>query len=119
MVNATRPPSGGQESRLTSPDPAGDPPPARVFALRLFALHRDPRAVDLGQLRAVLDFAERILQALRFAAENAVDVEPITLPRELFLEVHANGALLEELLTAARVELDAPALALAARGGVS
>jgi hypothetical protein len=46
------------------------------------------------------------LDALRFAAEDAVDVEPLMPPEAQFEDVHAHGAQLHEILCAAQDELD-------------
>ena len=50
--------------------------------------------------------ARRELDALRFAAEDAVDAEPLMPEEAQHEDVHAHGAALEEALYAAQVELD-------------
>jgi hypothetical protein len=49
--------------------------------VRLFSLHRgEGDAPDFSPLRAVIDAAERNLEVLRFAADDAVDAEPMMPP---------------------------------------
>jgi hypothetical protein len=74
----------------------------------LFALHPAGRlgVGDLEPLRACIVAARLELEALRFAAEDAVDAEPLMPPEAQYADVHARGAALHEALCAAQDELD-------------
>jgi hypothetical protein len=87
----------------------------RSLALaRLFSLHPAGRVVvaHLQPLRACLVAARLELDALRFAAEDAVDVEPLMPQEAQHEDVHARGAALERALRAAQDELDVLAMRL-------
>jgi hypothetical protein len=76
---------------------------ARLFSLppagRIAVTHLQP-------LRACLVAARLELDALRFAAEDAVDAEPLMPLEAQYEDVHAHGAALYEALCAAQDELD-------------
>ncbi len=71
---------------------------------------------QLEPLRACLVAARLDLDALRFAAEDAVDAEPLMPPEAQHADVHQHGAALHETLCAAQEELDL--LAVYLREGV-
>jgi hypothetical protein len=75
---------------------------------RLFSLHPEGRirVRDLEPLRACLVAARIDLDALRFAAEDAIDVEPLMPVEAQREDIHARGAALYEDLCAAQDELD-------------
>jgi hypothetical protein len=81
----------------------------RPLALaRLFSLHPAGRitVAHLEPLRACLVAGRLELDPLRFAAEDAVDAEPLMPPEAQFEDVHAHGAQLHEILCSAQDELD-------------
>jgi hypothetical protein len=105
----TRPSPGGQESRPICPTFAGTCP-----LVRLFSLH--PGGPDLRPLRRVIEAAQRSLEPLRTAAEDAVGAEPIMEPLAQWVDVHEYGAELAEHLFAALAELDVLDAAIAREG---
>jgi hypothetical protein len=105
MAQGTRPPRPRQ-ARRRSVFFADVPRP--VALARLFSLHPEGRitARQLHPLRACLAAARHHLDALRFAAEDAVDAEPLMPPEAQYEDVHAHGGALYEDLCAAQEELD-------------
>ena len=103
MAQGTCPPRGRQarrRGRLVDGEP--------IALARLFSLHPEGRitAAHLAPVRACLVAARLALDALRFAAEDAVDLEPL-MPREAqYEDVHARGADVDQALYAAQEELD-------------
>ena len=105
MAQGSRPRGPRQARRHTVFFPDSQRPIALV---RLFSLHPEGRmtARQFYPLRACLAAARHHLDALRFAAEDAVDVEPL-MPREAqYEDVHVHGGALYEALCAAQEELD-------------
>lgn len=103
MAEGSRPPGARQARRR------GALLDERPFALApLFSLHGDGRitVAHLQPLRACLVAGRLELDALRFAAEDAVDVEPLMPPEAQYEDVHARGAALDRALCAAQDELD-------------
>jgi hypothetical protein len=102
MAQRSRPRGPRQARRRV---PVGERP---VPLADLFALHSAGRLVvaDFEPLRACLVAARLELEALRFAAEDAVDAEPLMPPEAQHADVHARGAALHEALCAAQDELD-------------
>jgi hypothetical protein len=98
MAQGTRPPRPRQARRRGTP----------IALVRLFSLHPDGRisARQLYPLRACLAAARHHLDALRFAAEDAVDIEPLMPPEAQYEDVHVHGGALYEDLCAAQEELD-------------
>jgi hypothetical protein len=87
----------------------------RPLALaRLFSLHPGGRitVAHLQPLRACLLAGRLELDTLRFAAEDAVDVEPLMPPEAQFEDIHAHGVALHDILCAAQDELDILAVCL-------
>jgi hypothetical protein len=114
MSGPSRVPGARQAARRGDPsDPSRERP---IVLARLFSLGAPGgRDVDLRPLRAALTAAQLALDALRFAAEDAVAAEPIMPEDAQRADVQARGAELAEHLIAARVEVDV--LAEVLRGG--
>jgi hypothetical protein len=81
---------------------------------RLFSLHPAGRitVAHLQPLRACLVAGRFELDALRFAAEDAVDVEPLMPQEAQFEDIHAHGATLHDILRVAQEEVDLLAVCL-------
>jgi hypothetical protein len=99
VSNPTDPPRGGQGSRRSPPGFAG-----ASLLFPLFSLQHG--APDFAPLRAALSAARCSLEALRFVAEDAVDVGPVMPLEAQRADVHARGADLREHLVAAQLEVD-------------
>jgi hypothetical protein len=103
MAQGSRPPGPRQARRR------GALLGVRPVALApLFSLRHAGRitVAHLQPLRACLVAARLELEALRFAAEDAVDPDPLMPPQAQHEDVHARGAALEKALCAAQDELD-------------
>jgi hypothetical protein len=103
MAQGSRPPGARQAQRR-----AATPNERPAALVRLFVLHPAGRitVAHLEPLRACLVAARLDLDALRFAAEDAVDAEPLMPPDAQHADVHKHGAALHETLCAAQDELD-------------
>jgi hypothetical protein len=109
MAKSSRPPGPRQARRR------GIFLDERPLALaRLFSLHPAGRitVAHIQPLRACLVAGRLELDALRFAAEDAVDVEPLMPHEAQFEDIHAHGATLYDILCAAQEEVDLLALCL-------
>lgn len=105
MSDRSRPPGARQVARCGALS-LGD---GRIIALgRLFTLHANGTvtAAQFEPLRRCLVAARIELDTLRFAAEDAVDGQPLMSAEAQRADVHARGAALYEALCAAQDELD-------------
>jgi hypothetical protein len=105
MAQGSRPPGRRQARRRSALLAEAEHP---IGLGRLFSLRPEGRvtARQLEPLRACLVSASLELDALRFAAEDAVDAEPLMPPGAQHADVYVHGAALYEALCAAQDELD-------------